>query len=172
VLQEIKIGNQVAFRQFYDDWSERLYLYFLKKTHVDQSAQELTQLTFIKFWEYRSTLTSEYPLEAQLFRKAKLIFIDFLRKSATKVKQKEAELSYHELNSGNKCSNSFEEKQQLRTALEQLPPIRRKVIELSHMEGYAYKEIAHQLKISRKTVDNHVYQALKQLRSILSLIFL
>ena len=172
MLEEIKIGDQAAFRQFYDSWAERLYFYFLKKTGDVLSAQELTQLTFIKFWEYRAQLTSEYPLEAQLFRKAKLIFIDFLRKEATDSKRKQAELNYHALSASAKTAGNFEDKQQLRTALEQLPPMRRKVIELSHMEGYAYKEIAHELKISPKTVDNHIYQALKQLRSILSAIFL
>lgn len=46
-----------------------------------------------------------------------------------------------------------------------LSPVRRKVFVLSKIEGYTYKEIAASLHISIKTVDNHIAQALKQLRA-------
>ena len=58
--------------------------------------------------------------------------------------------------------------EKLEKAICHLPPMRQKVLRLSHIQGYAYKEIANELKISEKTVDNHINKALKQLRQILS----
>ncbi|WP_230142960.1 MULTISPECIES: sigma factor-like helix-turn-helix DNA-binding protein [unclassified Pedobacter] len=39
---------------------------------------------------------------------------------------------------------------------------------MSKVEGYSYKEIAEMLSISPKTVENHISQALKQLRAAFS----
>lgn len=173
MLELLKNGDPEAFRQFYYQWDERLYFYFLKKVKEESCAHELSQLTFIKMWKYRSALSDQCTLEVQLFRKAKLIYIDWLRKEAVRRKQKEAEIAYTNEPAPDHGANTVHPKtEKLQNALEQLPPMRRKVIELSHLHGYAYKEIAQKLNISIKTVDNHISQALKQLRKILSLFFL
>jgi RNA polymerase sigma-70 factor (ECF subfamily) len=48
--------------------------------------------------------------------------------------------------------------------------MRRKVFELNRLQGYSYKEIAVLLAISVKTVDNHLSQAMKQLKALLLLL--
>jgi RNA polymerase sigma-70 factor (ECF subfamily) len=47
-----------------------------------------------------------------------------------------------------------------------MPSKRRKVFILSRLEGKSYAEIAELLGISRKTVENHINLALKELRKI------
>lgn len=166
-------GDQKAFRDFYLLWEARIYTYFLNRTEDYIQSQELTQNTFIKLWEYRSTLSTEYNLETQLFRKAKLIYIDWLRIQASMRKRKTAELDYATANAAAAISvtpSSLPEK--IEKAISHLPPMRQKVIRLSHIQGYAYKEIAQQLNISEKTVDNHIHKALKQLRQILNTLLL
>jgi len=165
-------GDTKAFQAFYLLWEARIYTYFLNRTNDYIQSQELTQNTFIKIWEYRSTLSTEHNLETQLFRKAKLIYIDWLRVQVTMRKRKAAEEDYAASASQNApdiqqiSSGSLPEK--LEKAIRHLPPMRQKVLRLSHIQGYAYKEIANELKISEKTVDNHIHKALKQLRQILS----
>jgi RNA polymerase sigma-70 factor (ECF subfamily) len=87
-------------------------------------------------------------------------------------KRKAAEENYAfqkeaiESNAGQNGGASIPER--LEKAISHLPPMRQKVLRLSHLQGYAYKEIARELNISEKTVDNHIHKALKQLRQILS----
>lgn len=167
--EEIIEGDHLAFKRFYDLWDERVYFFFLKKTNDEKTAQDLTQQTFVKFWRYRLAITETYSLEVQLFQKAKLIFIDWLRKEASDRKRLTAAALFYDnqhLDAALPDSRSDE----LEEALCKLPPMRRKVIELSHLQGYKYKEISEKLKISVKTVDNHIYQALKQLRKYLSVL--
>jgi len=161
-------GDPDAFREFYCLWDERVYYFFLSKTKDHLNAQDLTQQTFIKFWEYRSSISVAYTLEIQLFHKAKLVFIDWLRKEATRRKRTEAEVQFYK---AEQCTGATDGcAQKLENALQQLPQMRRKVVELSHIHGYKYKEIADELNISVKTVDNHIHQALRQLRKYLSLL--
>lgn len=50
-------------------------------------------------------------------------------------------------------------------AIDQLAPKRRSVYIMRRVEGKKYEEIASELNISLKTVKEHMYQALKQIRS-------
>lgn len=56
----------------------------------------------------------------------------------------------------------------LNAAIDSLSPRTREVFLLSYVEELSNKEIAERLGISLSTVENHMYLALKQLRSILS----
>lgn len=170
IIEEIINGNQRAFHEFYHQWDERVYHYFLKKTRCRANAKDLTQQTFIKFWKYRKLLSVDHTLEMQLLHKARLIFIDWMRKEVTQKKRYDAAIRFYQGEQSSQVSDSRSYK--IENALEQLPYMRRKVIELSHIHGYKYKEIADELHISVKTVDNHVHQALKQLRKYLSCLFI
>lgn len=52
----------------------------------------------------------------------------------------------------------------LDAAIESLPPKCREVFRLSYIEDLSNREIGEQLGISPRTVENHMYAALKQLR--------
>ena len=52
--------------------------------------------------------------------------------------------------------------------IEKLPPKCREVFRLSYIEDLSNREIGEQLGISPRTVENHMYAALKQLRRKLS----
>jgi RNA polymerase sigma-70 factor (ECF subfamily) len=57
-------------------------------------------------------------------------------------------------------------------ALKSLPPTRRKVFRMSRFQEMSYSEIANELSISTKTVENHISLAIKQLRPFLFIILL
>ena len=50
------------------------------------------------------------------------------------------------------------------TAIDKLPPERRKIFLVSKRDGLKYQEIADELHISVKTVENQISKALKSLR--------
>jgi RNA polymerase sigma-70 factor (ECF subfamily) len=54
----------------------------------------------------------------------------------------------------------------LQEAVQQLPPVRRKVFELSRYHSLSHKEISKRLALSVKTVETHISLALKQLRHL------
>lgn len=172
MIKEIKNNNTFIFECFFNKYADPLFFYFLKKTKSYPDAEELTQLTFIKFWEYRASLSEELPEQVQLFHKAKLVFIDWLRKqTSTKLLYKKinenSEESYSEIASIEEADPLIIK---LRNTIDCLPEKRKKIFELFQFHGYSYKQIAQKFNISTKTVDNHIYQAMKQLRKALSLL--
>jgi len=167
----IKQGDQFIFEQVFNEYHEKLYFYIISKTHSAYLAEEVTQLTFIKLWQYRNSLNEKLPISAQIFRTAKTTLIDLLRKHGNnnrlviEVSQKD---SVFPINEAEGKMGEKELKQRLHHAISKLPPVRRKVFEMNRINGMSYKEIAAELSLSVKTVENHIANAIKQLRRILT----
>ncbi len=161
--------DEESFRAVFDKYYDRIYSGFLKKTQAHELAQDLTQQTFIKFWRYRESYTPELSVEIQLFRKGKLVFIDWLRKES-KDRQMIDTLKQQNSIPLNELSNDL--KDSLNKAIDQLSPVRKEVFSLAYIEGYSHKEIAQKLNVSVRTVETHVYKSLKQLRKVLALIYI
>lgn len=161
--------DETRFKNIFYDYYDILYSGFYKRTQSDVISQDLVQLTFVKFWRYRDSFNPELSIEVQLFRKGKQIYIDWLRKEA-RDREMISNLRYHQTIPMEELSIDL--KDSLRNAINQLPPTRQKIFHLAYLEGYSHKEIAEQLNISVRTVETHIYKALKQLRKILALIYI
>ena len=57
-------------------------------------------------------------------------------------------------------------------ALNQLPPRRKQVFEMSRIEGLSHKEIAEKLQIPVRTVEDHIYKTLTELHKVLMFVIL
>lgn len=163
----IKSGNLQAFQCAYQLHHGKLYAYILKKTGSAYLSEEVVQLTFIRLWEKRQNLSLDYPLSAQIFKMGGSILIDQLRKEAVAKKHHEEIIPMEILHDEEQSENAHN----LELAIDKMAPMRKKVFKLSKIDGYSYKEIADELSISPKTVENHISKALKQLRSALSSFF-
>jgi RNA polymerase sigma-70 factor (ECF subfamily) len=56
----------------------------------------------------------------------------------------------------------------MRMLVEKMPPQRQKVFKMSRMNGFSNDKIAEILGISKKTVENHLTDALRTLREALA----
>lgn len=156
------------FQQVYEDAAEKLYFYILGKTRSAYLAEEVTQITFVKLWQYRESLDEQRPLSLQLFRIARTTLIDLVRKQNHLSAAMDGLKNQQERTGAAIMQVEFNDThQQLMQAINRLPPVRKKVFEMSRLEGLSYKEIAEALSISVKTVEKHVSQALKDIRPYL-----
>ncbi|MBL1408875.1 RNA polymerase sigma factor [Sphingobacterium faecale] len=161
--------DEESFKEVFNKYYDRIYSGFYKKTQSYEVAQDLSQQTFIKFWKYRDTYTADLTIEIQLFRKGKLVFIDWLRKEA-KERQLIDNLKRNETIPVNDLS--LDMRDSLNHAISQLSTVRREVFKLAYIEGYSHKEIAEKMNISVRTVETHIYKSVQQLRKVLALIYI
>jgi RNA polymerase sigma-70 factor (ECF subfamily) len=161
-IRDIKEGDHVSFEIAFKLWHKKVFAFFFKKTASEDQAQELTQLAFIKLWNFRHTLSDEHEFDLQLFRIAKTTLLDYFKKMACEERNLRR---YYDEAGEEKAAHSdvFEARQELELALSVLPPTRKKVFLLSRLHGYSYKEISEQLSISPRTVEKHISLAIKQL---------
>ncbi|WP_431294470.1 RNA polymerase sigma factor [Pedobacter sp. P26] len=170
LIVDLRSSNEATFEQVFKIWHRKVYGYFISKTACTDLANELTQTVFIKLWRFRKLLSENYHLEHQIFRITKSVLIDYFRTENTA--RRHLSLYGKELEGSHTGENQFEIRQQLYTVLNTLPPMRKNVFILSKLYGYTYKEIAEQLSISPRTVENHVSLATKQLAKYSTLVLL
>jgi RNA polymerase sigma-70 factor (family 1) len=164
-VQQIQSGNIKCFEQVYHQYHARLYYFVLKHTRSTYLSEEAVQLTFIKMWENRRNLSVQFDLSVQLFRIARSITIDLLRKE-------QAAGQHIEVSGDETMALSVEtdiihkdELNRVEALIEELSPVRKKVFKLSRFEELSHKEIAEQLSISPKTVENHIGRAILHLKN-------
>ena len=54
----------MVFNEVYYSWHKRVYYFILKKTKSSFIAEEVAQLTFIKFWNYRESLSEDLDVKS------------------------------------------------------------------------------------------------------------
>lgn len=164
IVCNIKSGHIDTFQTVYRQYHPKLYFYVLKHTKSPYLAEETVQLTFIKLWEKRATLSEGVDISLQIFRIAKSLMFDLLRKE-TSTRESMAVLARD--NKTVQTDPEVYKKTELQDVyetIEQMSPVRQEVFKLSRIHGLPYKAIAEQLSISPKTVENHIGRALRELK--------
>lgn len=137
-------------------------------------AEDIVQDVFINVWEKREILDISISVKAYLFKSTINQSLNHIKK-VSNINQREARYSSEageDVNSTEQIIALKETRQRIDAAINALPDGCRTVFILSRYEHLSYKEIASELGISVKTVENQMVKALKHLRKCLILLFL
>lgn len=151
----------MLFKSHYKNLCSYAYL-FVKDA---DSAEDMVQEVFYKLWKNKEKLKIDSSIKSYLFRSVRNACMNFLEHM--KVRDGYREFSEANNQSGESTYdhaivNELERK--IKETIDKLPPERRKIFMMSRYEGLKYREIAEELDISVKTVENQMYQALSFMR--------
>lgn len=169
----LKQGSREAFATLYRQYWQQVYNFcHLYLTNADD-AEDVVQEVFIKVWENREWIREDERFKGLLFIITRNLVFNQHRKKVNECLYKVTLLAALEE------SEEIEEEidaNDLRAYIErlidELPPRRREIFNLSRKEQKSYKEIAELLHISEKTVENQIGEALKYLRKNVLLLLL
>ncbi len=169
IIKKIKNNDKSAFKEFFLLFQPRIFKFLYRYTGIKDIAEDLTQETFIKFWEVKENLEMDsYPV-AYLFRIARNLANNY----ATRHIVVQPLFNNDEL-LVNICKDPDKELDQLflmddfQRAINMLPERCRAIFILSRYEGYEYSEIADTFQISLQTVKNQMNKAISILRKRLA----
>ena len=168
LVQNLSKGNLLAFNTLYNEYSNRLYRFALGYLKSEAEAEELVQEVFTKIWEKRADLKKELSFKSFLFTIAfNIIRRHFRTKAYLSEYFKTGVISESDMQTSQKIT--YDSLYQYITELvNQLPERRKEIFIKSRFEGLSIKEIAEKLKISHKTVENQLTDALKFIRTNLN----
>jgi RNA polymerase sigma-70 factor (ECF subfamily) len=170
LLQQLVQGDADAFRQLYERYQGRIFLFAYRFTKSKNEAEEIVQEVFVRLWEKRGQIKIEKNFSNYILRVTKNLVLDGLKKAAYDKKlQQHIQTQMKALQHHDAEEMLQKELQRLyQQAVGQLSPQRKKVYLLSREEELSYDEIAERLGISKNTVRNQVSEALQFIREYIS----
>lgn len=160
-------NRKSEFAKVYENNCGRIYNYVMMMTNGNTYlAEEITQITFVKVWEHIGALDDYEHIEGYMLRTARNLFLNLCNHTVirrlydTYVKEMQEKT---EDTTEDEIDRLYME-QYLGTLLNKMSPMRCKVFKMSRYEGKNVKEIASELGLAPKTVENHLYLALKYIK--------
>ena len=164
-------GDEAAFRQFIITNTPPCHAYAYRILKRKELAEDAVSEVFVSVWEARRHLPDIENINAWLHRLTLNKSISLLRKESRWVSGsgKITDLELNIADPGPESEYDRETIYRLNKAISELPPKCRHVLYLAKIEKMPYREIAHILGISVKTVSNHITYAMKRLTAILKI---
>ena len=167
LARKIKQGDEAAFKIFFNRHYDPLLRFLLSKNVTTEVAEDLIQNAFLYIWNHRKKIEPEKSLRAYLFRIGYTRMLNHFRDTQKVDNTDAVPESSTDLTPEDHLQSS-ELKEAVDQAINAMPKKRREVFQLCFMQELTYKEAAKVMDITRKTVENHMGLAFKDVRAALN----
>lgn len=172
-LSKLRNGEETALREIFDQYYSWLLSEASKVLNDDDSCKDVVQEVFVELWRRRESLEIRQSLPAYLKRATFNRAINLLKSQqrfsfSDDIWKEGDSQEFQEMDFAEEQAKIIENESlstDLQTAIESLPEKCRLVFRLSRFEERSHREIAEQLGISVKTIENQITKALRILRA-------
>ncbi|WP_186755388.1 RNA polymerase sigma factor [Echinicola salinicaeni] len=166
LVERIKAHDEEAFHQLYLRYSAKIYRISKKMDMSHHDAEEIVQDVFLYLWNNKERLNSNLSINAFIFSIVRSLVIKKSQKKARFVAYQKYAIP---LNQGYSTVTEdeiiFEDLYAFALqAIETLPEKQKEVFVMKTEQHLSAEEIASQLDVSVRTVENQIYRATKSLR--------
>ncbi|WP_299780080.1 RNA polymerase sigma-70 factor [uncultured Formosa sp.] len=168
ILKGLKDDDKRALTLLYNTYWKVLFISSYNLLKDKEVCEEIIQDVFIDIWNKRKDLEIKVSLQSYLYACVRYkVFAEFRSNKVMRVELfEELDRRMQYATPETKIMHK-ELKQHIKFVVESLPEKCQRVYKLSRNEQLSHKEIAKQLNISIKTVENHITNALRILRASL-----
>jgi RNA polymerase sigma-70 factor (ECF subfamily) len=155
-----------AFEVLFKTHFKALHSYASVMLYHDSHAEEIVQNIFVKLWEKRGLLDVQTSVKAYLYKCVHNDCLNYIKHKKIKARyQDHAAFTMNDQAEHTSDKLVLGELQEcLQVAMNELPEQCRTIFQMSRFEELKYREIADELGLSVKTVENQMGKALRILR--------
>lgn len=168
LINRLKNDDAAAFDKLFQLYGQKLYGFAFRYLRSESEAEEMVQEVFVRLWETRAALKSDFSFKSYLFTIALNQIRKFFNRRAVNLK------FLQQLQPGAMADNQTVDSIDYSSLLKRIdeivdtfPERKKQIFHKSRKEGKTSKEIASELKISAGTVDNQISDALRIIRDAL-----
>lgn len=169
LLQRVKQNDQVAFRTLFDTYYKYLTVTAYRYLNDGEKAKDIAQDAFVELWNRRDTLEITTGLKAYLRRAVVNKCLNYIKREKRIDFSEPALLPETPTQLGAvEDLEAADLQKTIQTAIDTLPERCRLIFCMSRFDEKSHKEIASELNISTKTIENQITRALKTLRAAIA----
>jgi len=167
IIRRLKKDDKSAVDELFGYYYPRLYHFSKSILKIETGIDDILQEVFVKIWLNRQKIINAGTFNAYIFTITKNEVLNLIRSSVKDHTFKD-ELYLRSVAEEYQTQNQLEY-DEIKTGIDHivssLPEKRKQVFILSRTEGLSNKEIAQQLNISKKTIEDHITHAIKHIKS-------
>ena len=167
LLKRVRASDSFAFKELFYDFHDSLFRFTVYRVHDKDIAEDITQETFIRVWKNRKKLQPTKSFFSLIARISSNLCYDHFRHMKVRQRHKDSVPQYGDSHFDNPETGIQADVLQAeiqRIVNAKLPEKCRIIFILSRINGMANPEIATELDLSIRTVENQIYRALKILK--------
>lgn len=166
--ENFDLTYKLLFRKYYAN-----LLFYATRIVGEEEAEDVVQDVFVDLWKRKDSVTVGDQIQAFLYRAVYTRALNVLKHRdirnsyeavATEINRKRVEFYQPDSNEVVKRIEDRELRKQLTEAINELPDKCKMVFRLSYLHDMKNKDIAETMGVSLRTVEAHMYKALKYLR--------
>ena len=162
-------STKEEYKKVFEEYYNPLCNFATKFVAGNDVAEDIVQEVFVQMWQKREKITLTSNIKSYLFQSTRNKAIEIIRRNKLQSdyinEEKHKQKSSYEIDIE---ADNYMLKEQLYKSIRQLPPKCQQIFVLSKMNGLTYGEIAEELNLSVKTVENQIGRGLKLLRGMLT----
>jgi RNA polymerase sigma-70 factor (ECF subfamily) len=166
ITSALKKGNQKAYKVLFDRYHKKVYNVSRRMNISHEDAEGVVQDVFLTIWEKRIHLDKDLSINAFLMTIAKRLIYKKFRSEVVKRRhiQGTQETADNWQNNTEDYIIFTDLAQDAQKGIDKLPENRKHIFMLSKENGLSNDQIAEQLNISKRTVENQLYRATKTIK--------
>lgn len=167
--EDFDITYKALFRKYYLN-----LLFYSTRLVGEEEAEDVVQDVFVELWKRKDSMEIGEQIQSFLYRAVYTRSLNVLKHRniesgyaalVEEINQKRAEFYQPDNNEVVRQIEDRELRKEIHMAINELPDKCKEVFKLSYLHDMKNKEIADVLGISLRTVEAHMYKALKYLRN-------
>lgn len=172
LLEKISRNNdQLAFRQLFMQYSDRLIVFAMALLHCREEAEEAVSDVFVKIWQNRAQLADIRNINTYLYTAVRNTAYNYRERSGPVLEMLPGEYVHVAINawtaSPEEMLISKENLRSIEQAINQLPARCKLIFRLVKEDGLKYREVAAILEVSINTINTQMAIALKKLGEVI-----
>lgn len=159
LIERIRQGDRIAADELIRRYNPLIFRYCLYRCGNKETAEDLTQETFLRLIKYLPKYRNDGRLKTYLFSIANRLCIDENKQNHSSPLENDDQLAspHDEL-------HRIEDRDLIRSLLNDLPPSQREAVILRFGERLTYQEIARETGCTMRTAQGRVKYALEKMR--------
>ncbi|WP_235114272.1 RNA polymerase sigma-70 factor [Cyclobacterium qasimii] len=165
LLISLKQGDMAAFDELYFRYAKKLMAFSLTFLADQQLAEEAVQEVFVRVWERRKKLDETKSFKSYLFQAVKFYMYNYIRDRKKDCSLDDLSVDCLVASNNQEDDLTYSEMEgMVMELIEKLPKVQKEVFKLNKLKGMNSDQIAHQMNLSKRTIEHHIYLASKSLK--------